>query len=349
MNNKGLINIILVLVIMKLALLIVLVLFNQMFTYKKIFANEVNFYKQQLIIDNQEKLNNISNFAFSNPSNKVGFLPDDASFLCQNGLEIYKLSQNGACLYFGNRIFKEYKDRTELLLKKERYYRELFANSKKINIEKLQFIDFNGNGTLDQIYLTDDTKQLWYYNITTDQLFLLDSKNCCEDYIVGRYTFIFDPASLKNNYSDRLVIFLHSKQYDRDYIDIFYFDLKSLSKHQLIRLTFKERLAKFRLYHDYMVLLYQDSKLAPSIHKISVKSNYSIEVKKSNIQIYSESEEISSCKENPEVNLSEFTIIWNQKLRTHQVIITKSNCVLTKYNFKLPTDQNILSFRTIDY
>ena len=79
----------LVLVVMKLALLIIIIEIDRVFTYKKIFNNEQETHNKQLNIN--AKLTKIANSQIK-LWQKVGFLPDDLSFLCDHGINIHQIN-----------------------------------------------------------------------------------------------------------------------------------------------------------------------------------------------------------------------------------------------------------------
>ena len=358
-TSDGLINIILVLVIAKITLFMVVVLFDQIFNYKNIFANVSKFYYAEpdlnISILSKQKTSNITmNFDLLGITNKIGFLPDNASFLCQDGLEIYKFNKNRVHGYFGFRVVNEDQSISELITGKEQYYQVLLDQNKNIKVKKLQMIDSKSNNKVDQILLMDYSNRTWLYNVALDQVFLVDSKYSSEeyvDYIVINQIFNLENRTYQHDYNPGLIIFLHSRGQFKDYIDIFYVSLERYSKRQLTKLCFNNHLAKFKIYRDYMVVFYEDSNLPPNAYKIHVSQKNSIALQKMNIEFYLQSQQLKNCiqKEQESTTLPQISFLWNQKLFLHQAIIVKKNCLILKYNFNLPTDQGIVSFRTIDY
>lgn len=297
---------ILVLIIMKLALLSVVIELEHIFTYKKIFINEQELYHNQLNLD--KKIAEIINVR---PLNilPVGFMPDDLSFLCPNGINIYPINIDGKLYgYFGMRSVQF--NNITLIQQKNFYYKIFLENQENKNRQphKLKVIDLFGNHQVEQVFFFDNNNFLWRYDILQDQFFLENSNANNIDYIISPDVF--------NIPARKYVIYLHTRDTDQDIIKI----------NNITIIKSQQKIKKFFLRGNYIIILYQNLDLEPHIYKICHKmSAKKIAIK---LNVYKQSD------------VSTYELLWDDKLNVHKIM---------HYTFNLPNDRNILSFQTSNF
>lgn len=348
----GYINLILVLIITKMALLLIITTFSQMFTYKKIFDNEQSIYNDHINLE-QELLqianSNIEQFV------KIGFLPDDLSFLCSNGLNVYQFNINQKIYgYWGVRIFKQ---ETINLIKQQKLYYKMLLSDRNLDVHKLKLIDSLGKNQIDQVFFLDFKNRLWKYDIAVDR-FLLQIDNSNINYIIGNDVFNRSKLGQFTEKLQKYLIYTHTREKNQstnDWKDMIKIISPSDKNHNhnrtLATLESKDEIAKFMLCYNYLILLYKDLNLQPNIYKISNNNlNHNLQprllITAMDLEFQPKMGYTNDCKN--EFNLPKFKLLWDAKNKQHKIDIIKQNCEIISYMFNLPTDNNILSFRTHD-
>jgi hypothetical protein len=297
-NNLSFINFIMVLIIMKLILLSILISLNQIYTCKKILLNEQRLYNKNKNLDLQ--LLNPNNLI-----NPIGFLPDESSATCINGLNIYKvtLKDYNTQAYVSKRIINI------------NYTNNLTIPPQIKNIAHSIVATAAGN-----VFFFDNHNLLWKYNINKEQLLQLDPEPNAIDYIVTD-CFIYTRHRDLNKFQDKIKI-----------IDINYNNI--LAKPLIITPIAN----KFFIRANYLIFLYQN--LEPQIYKLQYYNQ--LPPKKLTINFNSYIFSLDQ-KSNFDYNLS-----WDSNKNVHLATIINSSNKVTIYEFMLPSDNDILSIRTLD-
>lgn len=350
----GYVNLILVLIITKIALLLIITTFSQMFTYKKIFDNEQSIYNDRINLE-QELLqianSNIERFV------KIGFLPDDLSFLCGNGLNVYQFNINQKLYgYWGVRIFKP---ETINLIKQQQLYYKMLLSEKNLNVHKLTLIDSSGKNQVDQIFFLDLKNRLWKYDIAADRFLLQIANYNNINYIIGNDVFNRSQGGQFTETLQKYLIYIHTREKNqstndwKDMINIISPSHKNYNHNRTLAiLESKNEIAKFMLCYNYLILLYKDLTLQPNIYKISNNNlNHNLQprllITAMDLKFQLQIGYVDDCQNKS--NLPKFKLLWDAKNKQHKIDMIKQNCETITYTFNLPTDNNILSFRTNDY
>lgn len=226
-NNLAFINFIMVLVIMKLILLSILISLNQIYTCKKILLNEQQLYNKNKNLELQ--LLNPANLI-----NSIGFLPDESSITCINGLSIYKiiLEDYNIQAYVGKRIILPFSQQNHLTI--------------PLQIKNIAHsIVATNTGDL---FFFDNHNLLWKYNINNEHLLQLYHEPNAIDYIVTD-CFIYIRHRDLNKFQDKIKII--STNYD------------NILANSLIKIPIAN---KFFIRANYLIFLYED--LEPQIYKL---------------------------------------------------------------------------------
>ena len=350
----GYINLILVLTITKIALLLIITTFYQMFIYNKIFDNEQTMYKDQ--IDLEQELFRMANSDIEQFA-KVGFLPDDLSFFCSNGLNVYQFNINQKLYgYWGTRIFKQ---RIIDVIKQQRTYYKMLLSGKNLNFHKLKLIDSSGKDQVDQIFFLDVKNRLWKYDIAADQVLLQIASYNNINYLIGNDIFNRSQGGQVTLPLQKYLIYTHTREKNqstngwRDMINIISPSNKNYNHSRtLATLEAKNEVEKFMLCYNYLILLYKDLNLQPNIYKISNNNlNHNVQtnllITATDVEFQSQIGYVDGCQN--KYNLPKFKLLWDVKQKQHRIEIIKQNCETISYIFNLPPDNNILSFRSNDY
>ncbi len=353
--KKASINMLLVLVVMKLALLIIIIEIDRVFTYKKIFNNEQETHNKQLNIN--AKLTKIANSQIK-LWQKVGFLPDDLSFLCDHGINIHQINIDQQLYgYWGARALIS----VDLNLKKQKtLYFEMLLQSHDVDLHQLQLVDLFGVGKVDQVFFLDQQNCLWRYDVATNKLFLQSAGQENINYVVAN-----DMFNITNNNADnskfqlQYIIYVHARENNldnnksQDFIKVIYANQQDCENSSVLKiLTSEQRIANFFLYYNYIIIMHEDIKLEPIIYKIGHKkssdnvSNTKIMTNKIDVKFKSRHTVLDNCR--IDINLPRFKLSWDPNSKLHKIEIMNNGCELLVYEFNLPNDNMMLSFRIDD-
>ena len=318
-------NLIFILTLMKLIFLIILLGLDQIYIYKKIFFNEQYTYNANNVL--ALKLLELSKH-FNQEIQKYpyyGFLPDDLSIECQNGINVYKI-------ILDNRLYTYWGMRSNISISNNTTQQQTVPYELiKINHQdphSVTLTNLAGNYIADQIFFFDNKNSLWKYDIAQNQMLLINSQANSIDYIVG------SSLTINTNY----FIYLRCREPNNtlDLIKLIIIDHKN---NMLITPLISVPIAhKFFLRANNLIFLYIDAE--PQIYKLIYTSNQLLAKK---IQVPFNTYERFSNK------LPSCDLLWDQNKYLHTATIVTNNNKLKIYEFNLPEDNGILSIRTNDY
>lgn len=301
-NNLSFINFIMVLVITKLIALSILISLNQIYTCKKILLNEQELHNKNKNLELQ--LLNPANLI-----NPIGFLPDDSSVTCINGLSVYKiiLKDHNIQAYIGKRTITPFNQQNVLTIP-----------TKIANIAHAVVT------TSDDLFFFDRNNLLWKYNIHDEQLLQLDYEPLALDYIVTD-CFIYIRHRDLNKFQDKIKII--STNYNNILVN------------PLINIPAAN---KFFIRANYLIFLYKD--LEPQIYKLQYYNELPPKKLKINFNSYTV---LLGQESNQESNF-DYKLSWDPNKNSHLGVIFNSPNQATIYEFMLPSDIDILSIRTLE-
>ena len=344
-------NMVLVLIIMKLTLLMVLVELNHIFTYKNIFTNEQYMYKSQLDLDLKLAIADLDVQKLP----QIGFLPDNLSFFCPNGINVHKINiDNKSYGYFGIRHKKT--SNLNLIQQKKLYYK-MVLQEQNIDAHKIQIIDLSGEDRAQQVFFLDNNNALWRYDVASYKLFLQNSNINNINYIIGSDIF----NAITNDFDLKYTIYLHSREKNKktniaqDVVQLAN-PSGSTKNLNIVRniITSKQAIAHFFLRSNYIIFLYEDLNIEPQVYKLNYTNKFAEHVFKSEIfakkidikfNVYKKL--LNNCHK--ELDINNYELLWDAKLNAHKINIINTACELKTYEFNLPNDRGILSFRANDY
>ncbi|MGI9214325.1 MAG: hypothetical protein ACR2HS_01260, partial [Gammaproteobacteria bacterium] len=208
---SGSLNIIILLIIFNILFMLLNLVSNNIYIYKKIFINEQNLHDKQLDLD-LKLINNANSELFEFPI--VGFIADDLTYLCPNGINIHEMYiKHISYGYWGKRIAKKI-DYDNLNIQK--LYYENLITSKGFEVNKLTIVDLYNQNQIDQVFFIDQQGKLWSYDVKLNNFFLqYATDEPIINYIIGNPIF---NKSLKYN------IYIHHKLHTKDIIKLIYFE-----------------------------------------------------------------------------------------------------------------------------
>lgn len=218
----GLFNIIILFTIFNTLFILLYLAYNNIYIYQKIFINEQQLHDKQLEID--EMLINsaiiFQNGSFISNSKKfalINFIPDDLTYLCANGINIYELQINDISYGFlAKRIIKTINHKH---LQQQKLYYENLILQKGFKANNLTLIDLYHHDQIDEIFFIEEMRKLWSYNIKLNKFIL----QYCINVPIINY-MVTNP--ILNNHLDKSCkynIYIHHRDDQQDTIKLVYF------------------------------------------------------------------------------------------------------------------------------
>lgn len=373
-NISGTLNLIILTIIFNILFLLANLAYNNIYIYRKIFHNEQNLYDNQINLDLEfiTKANIASDIL---PA--LGFIPDDLTYMCHNGINVYEMYINNIPYgYWGNRKNKEI-DYNHLNTKKE-YYKNLIIN-KGFIVNKLNMIDLYNQNKIDEIFFIDQKDRLWNYDVKLNNFVLQHVANePIVDYIIGNPIY----NNYSNNKSLKYNIYTLHTSLNKSLVKLTYFEkqdnIETLNTKTIELLTsitpidaifmranyiITISLAKSNnIYNntaDNIINIYRLKYTSQNKHKLDLKSskqvngkgynnNFTFICNKTDIKLYALpiSRQHSLYKDPIDFNKSDIELVWNEEFNYHQVNIYVGYKIISYY-FKLKQDNNLLAYINI--
>ncbi len=348
---SGSLNIIILLIIFNILFMLLNLAYNNIYIYKKIFINEQNLHNKQLDLD-LKLINNANSETFK--LSIVGFIADDLTYLCPNGINIHEMYINHISYgYWGKRIAKKI-DYDNLNIQK--LYYENLITSKGFEVNKLTIVDLYNQNQIDQVFFIDQQGKLWSYDVKLNNFFLqYATDEPIINYIIGNPIF---NKSLKYN------IYIHHKLHTKDIIKLIYFeDMKDtyINNSKTIELfTSLQPINAIFLRANHLIAVSSegDSKIDPIINIYKLDYNYQ-DSTKFNFKLHTSNHtslnficnKIDIKFNNLPISTStklgdKFELIWNTQSNYHQLNIYIGYQVISSY-FRLNPDNALLSYKNI--